>query len=666
MLVVDHFTDRELSAAVVIPSYQEGRGLIPSLASVARQRGIDLNEIAVFVVVNNTSSAAADVLNSNAETIGIIKDIWAGRIPDGLNDASVVIHGQEYSELESYRYIIKSDLRVVLVDLSTEGHAPDTCNVGVARDIGGRVALDYLSDDGILIATDADTLLAKDYVSGGLKFFQANPSVAAATGPCEAYELWSRTEMHDAVKLGRLEANLKSALSMYFEEYVAKSIDKNEDVVMGGANMAVRASVFREVGGIPRLSGGEDTLFTLGILNRGLAIRAVPDLAVLTQARISLRTDVNAGFGQTMKRMQDHGPRYADFQTFSMETTAYVERLLLHIDMANAAGDEIEWKRIMGDAELQLSDGELDALWKENSRAPKVRAALNHFLVKAVWKVAETHCPKTDLATSLSGLKASLLAEEGEDIILGSIIDVETKISDLHRSRRQMLTLYINEYLDNYGDKPPGFSFEHLRSFIGVPRNDIELENINLQNDVAFVHSILTLKSRVEAVQRFRALSIKISSLLLVFPDSSGEISILATNIFLLSQNTVEDLVNRLRGVALVNYILTLQQEHRRLFKSVTKLINDDMLRATHDIDLYYRSALIRVQSRNYEGNIFELVVKKLEENFADLPEEIRLSIGEGYIFDYLEQVRVCAELHKMLEETLTNVPDSLFEYGKT
>lgn len=167
----------------------------------------------------------------------------------------------------------------------------DGASAGWARRRAMEAAAAWLEEgggDGVLLTTDADSRVAPDWVARNLSALAAGADAVAGRlvlDPRDAADLPAALHAR-----GALEAEYEALLT----EIVARL-----DPVPGnpwphhwcrsGASLAVRASTYRAVGGMPDLPLGEDRAFVEAVLAHDGVVRHDPDLVVVTSGRLDGR-----------------------------------------------------------------------------------------------------------------------------------------------------------------------------------------------------------------------------------------------------------------------------------------------------------------------------------------------------------------------------------------
>lgn len=155
--------------------------------------------------------------------------------------------------------------------------------IGSARYIGAqlaeKLAKNFPNKEEILIFTDADTTLDKNYFHTVFEAYQ-NPKILASMGPV-VFE-----QGKYSFKVGKFihPVCLTSAAADLHAWWILKYIPKS--ATLFGCNTVIRRSLYNQVGGYdPQIKVVEDLDLALKILNRGITVTYLPKQIVYTSAR---------------------------------------------------------------------------------------------------------------------------------------------------------------------------------------------------------------------------------------------------------------------------------------------------------------------------------------------------------------------------------------------
>lgn len=407
--------DERLRAAIVIPSYDEGIGLLKILHAWTMQIITSGVKTAIFMVVNNPKKASRQVRESNKQSIGLIEGIIYES--PSVNQYAPIENAEEF--LHMVRVIRTVRVRLCLIDYASKNYAPRDCNVGFARDAGFHQALKHLDAGDIVIGSDADSFPLGEYLSNAERYMREHPNVDALSGKVL---LEDDPEMNNALRLYYLGHKVEELMTLITETY-SHMQPVNRFNYLSGSNMVVRVKSFLEAGGFPHRNGAEDTELARKIIKNGGAINALPkELQIQTSSRPSERTEEGHGMGHSiLKAIQ------SQHQAWSMECPSF-QALILERGILNTIatlnqkdpGNETIWKAEIQNflrdvANIDLKPEQINRLWEVNQLDPELKDTnFNRVLVKEVKEIVRTHLPLSDLMTELSNIDIYVQAEERE------------------------------------------------------------------------------------------------------------------------------------------------------------------------------------------------------------------------------------------------------------
>ena len=233
---------------VAIPVRNEAERIGPCLAALSRQSGIAPGTLGVVLFLNACTDNTMAVVDAQS---------------CGLPFTLRVIEGQS-----------------------------DRPSAGWARRMAMEAALAWLDEaefaDGVLLTSDADSRVGDDWVALNVAAIAAGADAVAgriALDPVEAAALPKRLHVR-----GRLESSYEALLTE-----IGARIDPEPGNPWpchwsrSGATIAVRASTYRAVGGIPKIECGEDRAFVDAVRSAGFVVRHAPDIEVITSGRLDGR-----------------------------------------------------------------------------------------------------------------------------------------------------------------------------------------------------------------------------------------------------------------------------------------------------------------------------------------------------------------------------------------
>jgi glycosyl transferase family 2 len=255
------------SAIIAIPARNEAERIARCLAALAVQRDrlgapIPPGRFGVLLLVNNATDCTAEV---------------ARRLMPDLPYPLEV-------------------LEVSLVGNATAGGARRRAMQEAAEQFGENSA------NGVLLTTDADSLVAPTWFSDNL--FQLNAGADCVAGYIDAEP--AEIVSHGALFLAR--GRLEDTYLRLVAEIYARCDPRPHDPwpnhrVSSGASLAVKLAAYVAVGGMPDKALGEDAAFTTLLDEKGFKVRHPLDVSVLTSCRLDGRA--TGGAADTMRYRRD-------------------------------------------------------------------------------------------------------------------------------------------------------------------------------------------------------------------------------------------------------------------------------------------------------------------------------------------------------------------------
>jgi hypothetical protein len=255
-------------AAIAIPARNEAARIEKCLVALAVQRDRHGTPIAqgafeVVVLANNCTDLTAET---------------AGRIAPRLPYSLVVI---EWT-LPHHR--------------ATAGGARRSVMDEAAHRLGA------LQTDGVILTTDADSTVSPTWFADNMRHLQAGADCVAGYIDADPLEIFGLGATF--VSRGRREDVYLSQVAEIYARCDPRPHDPwPNHRVASGASLAVKASTYRAVGGLPPKALGEDIAFT-DLLDRcGYKVRHAIDVSVVTSCRLDGRA--SGGAADTMRYRRD-------------------------------------------------------------------------------------------------------------------------------------------------------------------------------------------------------------------------------------------------------------------------------------------------------------------------------------------------------------------------
>jgi GT2 family glycosyltransferase len=240
--------DTDMQIAVAIPACNEAARIFACVERLLNQAGRSPD--VVVVLANNCTDGTADVL----------------------------------------RQAFGSDPRLDLREVSLP--APDA-HVGWARRLAMDAAADILlRPEDILLTTDADTLVASDWIAANVRALDAGCEAVAGAAYLMRQERDRLADEHRRRVL--TSGKYFTALSYLRAEQAPAHDPWPRHDYEGGASIALRLDTYQAIGGSPVLRSGEDKALFDAVRAHGGRVRHAPDVRVFTSCRLSGRAEGGA------------------------------------------------------------------------------------------------------------------------------------------------------------------------------------------------------------------------------------------------------------------------------------------------------------------------------------------------------------------------------------
>lgn len=216
---------------------------------------------------------------------------------------------------------IKPDAVLLLVNNSTDGteisarslakslpyelfpvchHFPaQIADAGHARGLAMHYAAGLAGGDGVLLTTDADAIVAPDWVERSLLAVQSGADVACGRVELDAVEaalIPAHLHADDALECELIQ--LLDRIAFMLDPEPADPWPRHTEAA--GASLAVTVAAFTLAGGIPPVSAGEDRAFVAMLARMDARIRHDPTIKVTVSGRTIGRAP--GGMADTIRR----------------------------------------------------------------------------------------------------------------------------------------------------------------------------------------------------------------------------------------------------------------------------------------------------------------------------------------------------------------------------
>ena len=251
-----------LRAVVAIPVCNEAERIEACLQALDQQVGVPAECFGVVLFLNNCTDGTADIVRS---------------------------------------CLPRMNVAIKIIERVHEG-----ANAGWARREAMEAAAAWLAftrtRNGVILTTDADSRVRPDWIRQNLKVIDQGADAVAGRITLDPDESASLPAALHA--RGRLEGGYEAILT---ELSACIDPDMHDPWpchwTVSGATLAVRASTYHQVGGMPPLPLGEDRAFVAVLRAHGMRVRHAPQVEVITSGRLVGRAQ--GGAADTMKRRCD-------------------------------------------------------------------------------------------------------------------------------------------------------------------------------------------------------------------------------------------------------------------------------------------------------------------------------------------------------------------------
>lgn len=232
-----------LRAVVVVPARDEQQRIAACVAALAEQQGMAGDEYEVIVILDGCTDATAEVARD------------AARETPGLRLHQVVL--------------------------------PAPQGVGRARRLGMDLACRRLlglgREDGLIASTDADTVVAADWLCAQLELVAAGAEAIGGRIELDQEEAGQLAPQALAVRDRLVLSRTEHALAL------GGTPELVEHHQFSGASLALTADAYVRCGGLPVRAALEDEALERALLSQGVAIHRSRRVQVRTSARVSGR-----------------------------------------------------------------------------------------------------------------------------------------------------------------------------------------------------------------------------------------------------------------------------------------------------------------------------------------------------------------------------------------
>ena len=260
-------------------------------------------------------------------------------------------------------------------------HEPERANAGWARKAAMDLAADHLEAggcrDGIILTTDADSIVCPTWLAGNLEAL-AFPNDCVA-GYIDAIPVEMMRLGPAFIRRGRLEDRYLRLMAEMYAVCDPRPHDPwPNHRVSSGASLAVTLKAYRAIGGLPAVAVGEDGALTRLLEGAGFRVRRPMSVTVGTSCRFDGRARGGAADTMRLRHAIEDAPCDDDVEPARIVLRRALWRNAMRRDHAGGTLGSPVWARRLG--------------WS----VPAWRAALERFdapVFEAMWVRIEAESP---------------------------------------------------------------------------------------------------------------------------------------------------------------------------------------------------------------------------------------------------------------------------------
>ena len=244
---------------IIVPAKAEYENIPQLLDSIKKQSSRYLEKCLTIIVVNSSSDDSKDIINNNNQTIKYLSE-----------------------------NVFDFDLSYIDATLPLKNSG-----VGLSRKIGADLALDYCKESSVVCYTDADVILADNYLETIIKYYKKHQCGCAMVG--------FKHQKND-------EPMIDKSIQEYEQFLINTAKDLKESgspygYVSLGSSMTCTVSGYIAVGGMNRMQATEDFYFLQELTKHFEHMNIIENELVYPSSRISSR--VYLGTGYRMQQTKD-------------------------------------------------------------------------------------------------------------------------------------------------------------------------------------------------------------------------------------------------------------------------------------------------------------------------------------------------------------------------
>ncbi|MAZ61057.1 MAG: hypothetical protein CMG50_02630 [Candidatus Marinimicrobia bacterium] len=319
---------------IVIPVFNEFDYLLATLQSINNQDQSLLKKTLIVLVINNCKDSEQSIKDNNRLTFEMVQN-----------------------KKFNYEYII-------LDYYSIGNELPiNKSGVGVARKIGMDYCLAYSYASSLLFCLDADTLIAKSYLTKIVNHYNQ-----VSFGTCIVKFSHQKSSNSKIEKAIRVYENI-----LYKIANKIKACNSPYGYVSMGSTIICNVKSYIAVGGMPQKSAAEDFYF-LQALAKYSSINVLNEYLVYPSTRLEMRVYLGTGF-RMLQYNENENFSDLNFSDYCFDT---VKKIIELVDLNYKISDSLFFKELNKNFDDKicnfLNDHNLKKIWNRinnNARSKK-------------------------------------------------------------------------------------------------------------------------------------------------------------------------------------------------------------------------------------------------------------------------------------------------------
>ncbi len=276
-------------------------------------------------------------LPATLDTLRLQKDLNGRALEHGVYEVLLLLNNCTDRSAAVARKYQRDHPRFRLI-VEECGLAPDRAHVGTARRMLMDAACERMESTAggfAVLSTDADTLVAEDWIAANLAELQQGADVVGGAiyllpDELEALEPGIRLAYERDRRYQELVAELEAALDPDPYDPWPRHLQHF------GASLACTCQIYRRSGGLPAIKPLEDVAFIDALRRVGARIRHAPGVSITTSARLDGRAEV--GLSGQLRHWQNDVATGAVHEVDSAEWLVHRFRMMGVLRQMNATG----------------------------------------------------------------------------------------------------------------------------------------------------------------------------------------------------------------------------------------------------------------------------------------------------------------------------------------